>query len=315
MLCRVVHDGQHYIAHAPGDRPYANWGRRPKLPHEIAFRDLYKGTKTGGLRLSKDGQAIFSPMSGKEQKEYILNALQDTFGAIENWDEFVEREFERERNNYYARAKRFRRKAFLNDWNYFVTFTYDSDKVQEDLFKARLRRALSNMHTRHGWYYMGCFERSPSGRLHFHGLFYVPPGEMVGDIYERQDYSTKTHRMQISHINTWFEKRFGRNDFAPISNDDIRRGPTLDYVLKYIEKTGERIIYSRGIPTDFVEEIAYDQCVCEFFNFVRKWVLFDDWQNVQRKSPDILEGEEAEEWLICFTGYEREPRSYFSVLE
>ena len=312
MLCRVVHDGQHYVASAPGKRPYANWQRRPKKPHEIAFRELYRGTKMGLRQETADGVTYKAGMSNSEQRRYILETLQDTFGAIEDWDRFLDREFERERNNYFSRAKRFRRKAFLNTWNYFVTFTYDSEKASEDSFKARLRRCLSNLHTRRGWYYMGAFERSPSGRLHFHGLFYVPPGEMVGDIYEREDYSTKTHRMQISHINTWFERRFGRNDFAPVSNDDIRRGPTLDYVLKYIEKTGERIVYSRGIPSDFMEEIEYDQCACEFYNFVRKWVLFDDWRTSVRTSPEILEGEEAEEWLICFADYEHENFTFMS---
>lgn len=306
MICRIVHDGTHYVAHAPGGRPYANWQRRPKKPHEIAFRDLYRGTKMGLVQSSKDGVTYTPGMAPKEQKAYILTALQDTFGAIEDWDQFIDREFEREKQNFYARAKRFRRKAMLNPWNYFVTFTYDSELTDEYSFKAKLRRALSNLHSRNGWCYMGAFERSPSGRLHFHGLFQIPPGQMVGNIYECQDYSTKTHRMQISHINTWFEARFGRNDFAPISMDDIRRGPTLDYVLKYIEKTGERIIYSRGIPSDLVEEIGYDQCVCEFFNFVRKWVLYDDWKTVRRSSSDVLEGDDALEWLICFAEYEYE---------
>jgi hypothetical protein len=261
----------------------------------------------GYQKMTESGIEYVPGMSGKKQKQFILDTLQDTFGAIEDWDQFIEDEYEREHVNYLARVKRFRRKAFFNDWNYFVTFTYDSEKVSEDAFKARLRRVLSNLHSRRGWYYMGVFERAPdTGRLHFHGLFYVPPGEMVGDIYEHQDYSTKTHRVQISHINTWFEERFGRNDFVPISGADVRRGPTLGCILKYLEKTGERIVYSRGIPSDVVCDIEYDQCVCEFFNFVRKWVLFDDWQSVRRASPDILEGEEAEEWLICFTGYEYE---------
>ena len=307
MTYRVYHDGQHYVANAPGRRPYANWQRRPKKPHELAFRDLYRGTKMGTCSVTADGPAYTPGMTLKEQRAYIRDVLEDTFGAIEDWDQFLDREFEREKNNYHARVKRFRRKAYFNDWNYFLTFTYDEAKLTEDRFRMRLRRALSNLHTRRGWNYMGCFERAPeTGRLHFHGLFYIPDGEMVGCITERQDYSKKSHRMKISHVNSWFEKRFGRNDFAPISNDDIRRGPTLDYVLKYIEKTGERLVYSRGIPTDEVTEISYDQCICEYYNFIKKWVLFDDWKKIKPNTPDVLEGDDAVEWLICFTGYEWE---------
>ena len=308
MLCTITHDGHHYIAAEKGQPLYegAQRYRRPKKAHQLAFRDLYRGSRMGGWSETKNGKEYVPGLSGEAQKEYILGVLQDTFGNIEDWDTFVEKEFDREHRNYRSRAKRFRRKAFLNDWNYFVTFTYDDKKGTEDSFKGKLRRALANLHSRRGWYYMGCFERSDTGRLHFHGLFYVPPGEMVGELEERSDYSTKQHRMQTAHVNTWFEKRFGRNDFTEICADEVNRGGVLEYVLKYIEKTGERIVYSRGIPTELKREVHYDQCACEFYDFVRKWVLFDNWRDIPPTDRNILENEEAEEWLICFTGYERE---------
>ncbi|MBE6702123.1 MAG: hypothetical protein E7585_01765 [Ruminococcaceae bacterium] len=314
MRCRVYHDGCHYIAIAPGKRPYANWKPRPKKDHEKAFRELYRGTKMGYRQETENGVEYVPGMTGNEQKQYILETLQDTFGdAVDDWQEFVNQEFERERNNYCARAKRFRRKAFFNDWNYFVTFTYDDVKATEETFKQRLRRSLSNLHSRRDWTYMGCFERAEdTGRLHFHGLFHVPPGEMVGEIEERESYSTKQHKMQISCVNTWFEKRFGRNDFCPFTNDDIKRGTTLEYILKYIEKSGERIVYSRGIPSDEVANIAVEQCAAEYYNFVKKWILFDDWKTVDPAPRGVVEGEEAVEWLICFTGYEYENLSRYS---
>lgn len=316
MLCRVVHDGHNYVASAPGRRPYAGVKRRPKKDHEIAFRELYRGTKMGDRQETADGYRYIPGMTEKEQKPFIVQALQDTFGEIEDWSQFVDREMERERMNYHARVKRFKRKAFWNNWNYFCTFTYADEKVTEEAFKHRLRRALSNFHTRRGWYYMGCFERAPeTGRLHFHGLFYVPDGEMVGQIREEEGYSKKSHKRIVTRINSWFEKRYGRNDFMPITSDLVKRGPTLDYILKYIQKTGERIIYSRGIPSETVTEVCYDQCACEFFHFVKKWVLFDDWRNIKKVSPDVLEGEEAVEWLICFTGYDYEGYTYYSEPE
>lgn len=308
MNCRVYHDGCHYVAIAPGKRPYANWKPRPKEAYEKAFRELYRGTKMGYCQQTSEGVVYVPGMLPSEQKAYILQALQDTFGdVLEDWEAFIEKEFDREKSNYFARAKRFRRKAFFNDWNYFVTFTYDDQKESEETFKARLRRALSNLHSRRSWNYMGCFERAEvTGRLHFHGLFFVPEGEMVGEIQERESYSTKQHKMQTARVNTWFEKRFGRNDFCPVTSDDIKRGPALDYVLKYIEKTGERIIYSRGIPCDQMAEITVDHCAAEFYNFCRKWILFDDWRTSCPEKKNVVEGEEAIEWLICFTGYEYE---------
>ena len=313
MLCRVVHDGTHFIASAPGRRPFAGVKRRPKKPHELAFRDLYRGTKVGSFQDTAEGRKYVSGMSKREQKSYIIETLRDTFGDIEDWHQFVDEEFEREHRNYCARRKRFERKAFWNHWNYFVTFTYDGEKIEEDVFKRRLRKALCNLHTRRDWTYMGCWERAPeTGRLHFHGFCHVPEGQLVGVIREEEYYDMRSHRLKLAHINDWFEKRFGRNDFCPLTDDDIRRGTSLGYILKYLEKTGERIVYSRGIASEEIADICTDQCACEFFKFVKKWVLFDDWRTIE-KGPAVLDGEAAEEWLICFTDYEREGYTFYSV--
>lgn len=65
---------------------------------------------------------------------------------------------------------------------------------------------------------MGVWERSPERkRLHFHGLFRVPKNGMVGELYEKTDYSTALHTMQTVNVNTYFEERFGRNDFKELN--------------------------------------------------------------------------------------------------
>ena len=99
---------------------------------------------------------------------------------------------------------------------------------------------------------------------------------MVGEIYERRDYSTKQHKMQVTHSNTFFENKLGRNDFEVLSDAELRRGTTMQYLLKYLEKTEERIIYSRGIPTEFTKIINDNDVICELVDFVMKFVLFND---------------------------------------
>lgn len=77
---------------------------------------------------------------------------------------------------------------------------------------------------------MGVFERAPeTGRLHFHALLYVLDGEMIGTITEKQDYSTKQHKMQTTHENDFFAERFGRNDFAELSAGELQHGNTIGY--------------------------------------------------------------------------------------
>ena len=198
-----------------------------------------------------------------------------------------DRNIKRKLNNLHHRIKRFRRKAYLNKWNYFVTFTYDNEKHDEDTFKRKLRRCLSNLHTRRGWRYMGVFERAPeTGRLHFHGLLYVPDGEMLGKLEEKTDYSTAQEKMQTRNENSFFAKYYGRNDFEEITEAQMEYGNSVDYILKYIGKTNERIVYSRGVPTEICLKLTEKDVVTELTNdFAFKVILFDDVVNWER---DIL---------------------------
>lgn len=264
-FCKVYNDGSCYIA-VPSD----TGKRKPKersyvrMPIDDLFDELYL-------------QAMKENVSRDELHDYIKAGLFEQYPDKWGLDDFIDKKIDRVRRNLAVRKKRFRRKAYLNPWNYFVTFTY-SDKLQsEESFKKRLRKCLSNLHTRRGWLYMGVFEHAPdTGRLHFHAIMYVPEGAMVGKIYEREDYSTKHHKMQIIHPNTFFEASFGRCDFEELSETELRRGTTLNYLLKYLEKTDERIVYSRGIPTEFFKEINDNDVICEMVDFVVKYVLFND---------------------------------------
>lgn len=264
-FCKVYNDGGCYIA-----VPSLNGSKKHKdrsytrSSMDDLFDQLYL-------------KAIKENVARKNLQEYILAGLREAFPNAWGLVDFVERKITRVAKNLGARKKRFRRKAFLNPWNYFVTFTYDDELQSEESFKKRLRKALSNLHTRRGWLYMGVFERAPeTSRLHFHAIMYIPEGQMVGEIYERRDYSTKHHKMQITHPNTFFEDRLGRNDFEILSDAELRRGTTMQYLLKYLEKTEERIVYSRGIPTEFTKIINDNDIICELVDFVTKFVLFND---------------------------------------
>lgn len=187
---KIYHDGRHLIAtrcfrsqvvvsETVAERRAE---KRVRSALDIQFDDLFLRAYNKGLRDRK----IEKPMS-----EYIRSGLSSLFTEEEIAEADVAERIKRKLNNLHHRIKRFRRKAYLNKWNYFVTFTYDNEKHDEDTFKRKLRRCLSNLHTRRGWRYMGVFERAPeTGRLHFHGLLYVPDGEMLGKLAEKTDYST-----------------------------------------------------------------------------------------------------------------------------
>ena len=156
------------------------------------------------------------------------------------------------------------------------TFTYDGQLHSENSFRKGLKSTLSNFSTRRGWKYVGVWERSPEKkRLHFHGLFDIPDGTMPGILFEKNDYNFNTHKRQITHQNTYFNERFGRSDFEPI-DDKSKLGNAVAYILKYIEKTGEKIVYSKGLPQFFISDVMDEDIVCPFGLEDKKLLLYDD---------------------------------------
>lgn len=277
---KVYHDGGHYVATSISQAHCVSVSRKHENKDiDIMFDSLFKSAVQQGLNnYNKHKKNSVS----REMTNYIKTGIEKLFPNYSDIDGYIEKKIKRKYHNLGVRKKRFRRKAYLNRWNYFVTFTFDDNKHTPDSFRKKLCKCLSNLHTRRGWRYMGVFEYAPeTGRLHFHGLLYVPDGEMISKLTEKKDYSTAQGKMQITHSNEFFAKSFGRNDFEEISEMDIKHGHTLEYLLKYIEKQGERIVYSRGIATVVYKKLKATEIITNFVDYVKKYVLFDstiDWE-------------------------------------
>ena len=259
---KVYRDGYHYVAipykENPSARKRGGVTDLEKDEKKKAFDTANKGIKTKGKK--------------KRTKE-LITELRPHFETEEQTAEFVKAEMERLERNRMVRRIRLQRKIDLGEWDYFCTFTYDDKKHTEESFRAKLSDTFKKLRQRYGWEYLGVYERSPENdRLHFHGLFYTP--KMKGELVKRRDYSTKEHRMQTTLQNTYFTERFGRNDFEPINTVDLSNTGT--YLLKYIEKSGERIVCSKGVKTFFVSDIMDDDVVCTIGNEDRKLLLFDN---------------------------------------
>ena len=124
---------------------------------------------------------------------------------------------------------------------------------------------------------MGVFEYGEAnGAVHFHALIYVPEGEMIGELVKKREYSTKRGEQRIRYGNTFFDDSFGISDFQEVNPVLLKRGGTSRYLVKYITKTGERLVYSRGIPAEICKELSDNDIVGTYFDFVMKYVLWDD---------------------------------------
>ncbi len=77
------------------------------------------------------------------------------FQDKEKAEQFVEQHFERLSRNRWERYKRMIRRGYTNRWNYFCTYTYDSEKHTEETFRQALMNTLYHLSSRRGWRYMG----------------------------------------------------------------------------------------------------------------------------------------------------------------
>jgi len=236
----------------------------------------------------------FIDLKKRERKKLIIEQMLPYFANRKFCEEFVNTNFERKQRNLICRRIRMVRKANLVDFNYFCTFTYDDKLHTEYTFKKKLKIALQNLSTRKSWKYMGVWERAPeTKRLHFHGLFSIPQSAMVGELFEHSDYNLKSHRRTKTIQNTYFNERFGRSDFEEIkSNVDLNK--ELSYIMKYLEKTEEKIVYSKGLYQYFISDIMDEDVVCTIGQEDKKLLLFDDfncWDEgclMGKVSPEVI---------------------------
>ena len=281
-MYKIYHDGDHPVA----TRIVRSKGKRPpKKPantaFDIAFDSLYFQAKRKGLK-------------DEEMVDYIQAGLTKLYPASSTLRKYILEKIDKKQRNLWKRIKRIKRKVNMNRRNYLVTITSDPKKHTEESFRKKLRKCLSNLHTRRGWKYMGVFEYGEAnGAIHFHALIYVPEGEMVGDIVAVSEYSKKRGERYTRYGNTFFDDAFGKSDFQEVNPVLLKRGGTSRYLVKYITKTGEKIVYSRGIPAEICKELSDNDVVGTYLDFVTKYVLWDDVLDWERDIKDY--GKKKEE--------------------
>ena len=255
---KIYYDGSHYIAIPHTEGPPKKSTRKP--PEETIIVGERETTRK---ELFEDLYAEAEGKTKRSKQKEIREKMQDFFEDKQDAAMFVEENIERKKRNMDCRRIRMFRKAALQEFNYFCTFTYDPKKMDEIAFKKKLSYVFRHRSHRNGWKYIGVWERSPEAkRLHFHGVFYIPEGTMPGTLEKETGYSTTKGRRQNFSQNTYFAERFGRNEMDEIEDETLAK--ELLYMIKYIEKTGERIVYSKGLPQYFISDIMDDDVICRY---------------------------------------------------
>ena len=281
---KVYFDGSHYIAIPHTEQPWKKRKVKTIETNQVLNEESLDATKsivssevmaTAKVDLNVLFETLYKENLDKKPKERndsIIKGLKP-YLKQEKLNIFVKENLERKKRNLIERRKRFARKVYLQEWSYFCTFTYDDKKHTEDTFKKKLSNCLKHLSNRKGWKYAGVWERGPkNNRLHFHSLVYVPNNDL--EFIEVKDYSTKNHQMQTTYQNKFFLERFGRNDFEEINKFTINQ--SISYLMKYLSKSEERIVYSKDLPTYFISDIMDEDIVCTIGIEDRKLLLFDE---------------------------------------
>ena len=91
----------------------------------------------------------------RERKEKLIAALRPYFKTDDATKHFVESNLERKTRNLIARRIRLTRKVNLQDFNFFVTFTYNGALHTEETIRKTLKNCLKLLSSRKGWKYVG----------------------------------------------------------------------------------------------------------------------------------------------------------------
>ena len=213
------------------------------------------------------------------RRHYIAKKLKAYFKSEEELFRFVDYKMQCAYRAASVRRTRCVRRAALHKLNLFCTFTYDSKKMTEE-FRVKLLNTLRHFASRKGWKYMGAWERGQeTGRLHFHALMYIPEGAMSGVIEKRREYDPKRRRMVEFETNTFFEKTFGRNTFDYVDGVALQYSNAVSYIVKYLEKSGGRMVCSRGLKTFAEVQIDEADIIVPLYDYDdKKFVLRDDFR-------------------------------------
>lgn len=130
---KIYNDGSHFIAIPPEN---FTSGKHKKQPPKATTQDTKKQAFETAYKESMS-------LPKRERKKYIAEKLQSEFETAEQAKAYTEQNIERKKTNAAKRYTRLWRKVRLQQWNYFITFTFDGNKHTEESFKKTLRLPVS----------------------------------------------------------------------------------------------------------------------------------------------------------------------------
>ena len=140
---KISFDGSHYIATPKENFPQGHKRRRTARllsVEEIEQKEQFEAAYKESQKLPR-----------KERKAYMRKAMEETIPDKEQRKEYVERNNERKKTNAIRRKVRLAKKAYLQEWSFFCTFTFSDALHTEESFRKSLRNTFKHLVARKGW--------------------------------------------------------------------------------------------------------------------------------------------------------------------
>ena len=287
--CKIYNDGSHWISILPVKNPNAFKLLKPEDVYnvysdgsfEVDQQDLNKEILRKTTR-SEEFKALYTETVTSnivDVKGHILEHIKGMFEDEEKASAYVDYKLANKRRAQYARSLRFKRKACLNKFSYFATFTYDDTKCSFESFDRQIRLFFNNMSSRHGWKVMMVPEfGKENNRYHFHAVIYIPKGSSIpGSFHIVKRYNKKKRRMVEINENTYFAERWGHNDWQSLmSMSYFEQKNTISYIIKYLTKSDNYAFYSRGIKTYLLSYIDQSDIFMPLENYRPQRLMYDN---------------------------------------
>lgn len=138
---------------------------------------------------------------------------------------------ERTRRQVYAIRRRIKGYAFSNNFRWFVTLTFNPEKVDSSDYetaKNTLLKWCRRMRDRHDRFdYLIIPELHKSGAVHFHGLLGDIPAHFVGALNPKTGKPIIRHDRQVYNLTEW---EYGFSDCEEIESPER----AASYITKYV---------------------------------------------------------------------------------
>lgn len=139
----------------------------------------------------------------------------------------------RTRQQSYAIRRRIKGYAFSNNFRWFVTLTFNPEKVDSFDYgtaKAALLKWCRRMRDKHGQFsYLIIPELHKSGAIHFHGLLGDIPARFVEAVNQKTGKLIIRHGRQVYNLAEW---EYGFSDCEEIESPE----KAASYITKYVTK-------------------------------------------------------------------------------